>query len=342
MSSNETAPSRPQLPSNFATELWQNYAAQQKRKIATGSPTAAITPSEISPEDYTSFTTHLQSSTRILALFGAGLSAASGIPTFRGAGGFWREYDCMTLATPSAFAKDPALVWQFYSYRRHCALNAKPNPAHFALAELAKKKPEFFAISQNIDGLCQRAGHPADNIEALHGSLFSNRCTECSYIENNNFADPLVPAFALPANVDPTDARFPLKDIPVEDLPRCPKCTGLFRPNVVWFGESLPDGAEERVDDWMMRGDAEAGKGKGKIDLMLVVGTSALVYPAAGYIHAARARGARIAVFNMEEPTEEGPTSHLKKGDWFFKGDAATLLPEMLKEVIGVLPAAES
>ncbi|KAJ6572243.1 DHS-like NAD/FAD-binding domain-containing protein [Mycena capillaripes] len=338
-SSEELSPSRPQLPSNLANELWQRYAAQQKRKLAETTQSSPSSASEISAEHLTSFTTHLRSSTRILALFGAGLSAASGIPTFRGAGGFWREYDSMTLATPSAFAKDPALVWQFYSYRRHCALGANPNKAHIALAELAKKKPEFFAISQNIDGLCQRAGHPPENIQAVHGSLFSNRCTKCAYVEYDNFQDPLVPAFALPADVDPADAKFPLKSIAVEDLPRCPECAGLLRPNVVWFGESLPQDAVDRVDSWMNGAGATGDEvEKGRIDLMLVVGTSALVYPAAGYIHAARARGARIAVFNMEEPMEEGPTSRLKDGDWFFKGDAAVLLPELLKEVIGVVP----
>ncbi|KAJ7655333.1 putative SIR2 family histone deacetylase [Mycena rosella] len=327
----ETTASRPQLPPNFATELWQRYATQQKEKLAA--KTTEVSESvEISPSDVLSFTTHLQSSTRILALLGAGLSAASGIPTFRGAGGFWREYDCMTLATPRAFAKDPALVWQFYSYRRHCALQASPNRAHLALAELAKKKPEFLAISQNIDELCQRAGHPEENIQAVHGSLFSNKCTKCPYVENGTFADPLVPAFALPADVDPADSKFPLKEIAVEDLPHCPDCQALLRPNVVWFGEPLPAGAVDRVDNWM-RGDS--GDEHAKVDLMLVVGTSALVYPAAGYIHAARARGARIAVFNMEDPTEEGPTSRLKEGDWYFKGNAAILLPELLKGVIG-------
>ncbi|KAJ7842402.1 Sir2 family transcription regulator [Mycena leptocephala] len=245
-SSDEVSP-RPQLPSNFANELWQRYAAQQKRTMpkATAQPSSA----EVSLEDYT-----------------------------------------------SAFSKDPALVWQFYSYRRHCALRATPNKAHLALAELAKKKPDFFAISQNVDGLCQRANHPPENIQAVHGSLFSNRCTKCAYVENDNFADPLVPAFALPDDVDPSDAKFPLKSI---------HCAALLRPNVVWFGESLSESAVDRVDSWML----------------VCVGV-----PGAGYIHAARARGARIAVFNMEEPTEEGPTSRLREEI------------ELLKEVIGAVP----
>lgn len=102
--------------------------------------------------DIESFTAHLQSSKRILALLGAGLSASSGLPTFRGAGGLWRTHDATSLATPEAFARDPALVWQFYSYRRHMALKASPNRAHLALAELATKHPGFLALSQNVDG----------------------------------------------------------------------------------------------------------------------------------------------------------------------------------------------
>ncbi|KAJ6599976.1 silent information regulator protein Sir2p [Mycena vulgaris] len=321
MASDGTNP-RPQLPPNFATDLWQSYATQQKRKLAAASESTSPSPPSISPEDRTYFAEALHSSTRILALLGAGLSAPSGLPTFRAAGGFWR---------------DPALVWQFYSYRRHCALRAAPNEAHRALAELARARPGFLAMSQNVDGLCQRASHPPENIQPVHGSLFSTRCTQCPFVEHDNFADPLVPALAQPEDVDPADATFPLTQIPVADLPHCPECGGLLRPDVVWFGESLPAGVLERVEDWMRGGDGDAPP---KIDLMLVVGTSALVYPAAGYIHAARARGARIAVFSMEELAEEGPASrvNLKEGDWFFKGDAAVLLPELLKGVIGSVP----
>jgi NAD-dependent deacetylase sirtuin 5 len=106
----------------------------------------------IPQKDLESFQQHLQQSTRILSLLGAGLSASSGLPTFRGAGGLWRTHDATQLATPEAFDRDPGLVWQFYSYRRHMALKAKPNPAHYALAELAKKKDGFITLSQNVDG----------------------------------------------------------------------------------------------------------------------------------------------------------------------------------------------
>lgn len=116
--------------------------------MASSAPGRSVVPKE----DLESFQAHLNQSTRILALLGAGLSASSGLPTFRGAGGLWRTHDATSLATPEAFNRDPGLVWQFYSYRRHMALKAKPNPAHYALAELARKKPDFVTLSQNVDG----------------------------------------------------------------------------------------------------------------------------------------------------------------------------------------------
>ena len=114
---------------------------------------SATRPSVVPPEDLASFQAHLKKSKRILALLGAGLSASSGLPTFRGAGGLWRTHDAVSLATPQAFEHDPGLVWQFYGYRRHMALKAKPNAAHYALAELARKKPDFITLSQNVDGV---------------------------------------------------------------------------------------------------------------------------------------------------------------------------------------------
>lgn len=139
-----------QEPSKIASQLQKQYAKQQRRKAPQGAlPSPTL---NIPPDDYTSFVSCLKTSTRILALFGAGLSAASGVPTFQGAGGFWRNHEATELAKPEAFEKNPSLLWQFYNYRRHCALKAKPNRAHVALAKLAEKKPDFLAISQNIDG----------------------------------------------------------------------------------------------------------------------------------------------------------------------------------------------
>ncbi|KAF1965709.1 DHS-like NAD/FAD-binding domain-containing protein [Bimuria novae-zelandiae CBS 107.79] len=301
-------------------------------------------PSVAQQAEIESFQDHLSKSTRILALLGAGLSASSGLPTFRGAGGLWRTHDATDLATPEAFSRNPGLVWQFYSYRRHMALKAKPNPAHYALAELARQKDGFLTLSQNVDGLSPRAKHPEDRLKLLHGSLFDVKCFEffCNYVERNNYTDPIVPALAIPTSEeDPTttsalavreldisDERVYIPELDYEHLPKCPKCKrGLLRPGVVWFGEALPSGVLSDIDDWM--------KQKGKVDLIMVIGTSAKVYPAAGYVDAARAKGARVAVFNMDP--NDVPASGLYEGDWFFQGDAAQILPEILKPVIGEL-----
>ncbi|KAI4169742.1 MAG: hypothetical protein LQ343_005483 [Gyalolechia ehrenbergii] len=324
-----------------------------------------MTSNNVPTKDRESFTEHLKKSYRILALCGAGLSASSGLPTFRGAGGIWRNHEATSLATPEAFEADPALVWQFYSYRRHMALNATPNPAHFALAKLARKRSEFVTLTQNVDGLSQRAGHPTSQLHLLHGSLFDIRCTSfyCDYTEQNNFTDPIVPALAIPKgssqplpsttdttgaeasqsladamkgststeegkDLDISDAGVSIPNIPIESLPRCPKCqTGLLRPGVVWFGEALPEKTMTAVDKFVE---------ESKIDLMLVIGTSAKVFPAARYVEEARYRGARVAVFNMDK--EDGKKG-LTKQDWLFHGDAGVLLPELLKPLIGDLPA---
>ncbi|KAI4842662.1 SIR2 family histone deacetylase [Aureobasidium sp. EXF-8845] len=295
--------------------------------------------------DIESFTAHLQSSKRILALLGAGLSASSGLPTFRGAGGLWRTHDAISLATPEAFSRDPGLVWQFYSYRRHMALKAQPNRAHLALAELARKHPGFLALSQNVDGLSQRAKHPPEKLQLLHGSLFNVKCTSfyCSY-HGENFTDPIAPALRIPLDEsDPTtkdalharhdqkeldiaDAEVRLPSVTTADLPICPKChEGLLRPGVVWFGESLPSKVLNTVDSFI--------NDSAKIDLIMVIGTSASVYPAAAYVDDARAKGARVAVINADRADE--PAGGLDDNDWFFEGDAAQIIPDILKSVIG-------
>lgn len=133
-------------------------------------------------------------------LVGAGLSASSGLPTFRGSGGLWRNYDAMDLATPDAFQNDPSLVWQFYSYRRHAALRAKPNKGHYALAELARRRPgQFLTLTQNVDGLSARAQHPQEDLLCLHGDLFTVKCTSfmCSYKQEGVLDDPLTPALKV-------------------------------------------------------------------------------------------------------------------------------------------------
>lgn len=310
----------------------------------------------LDPAAVADFRQHLSQSTRILALLGAGISASSGLPTFRGAGGLWRTRDATSLATPSAFRADPALVWQFYSYRRHMALNAKPNRAHLALAELSRKKPEFVTLSQNVDGLSPRAGHPAEQLKLLHGSLFDVKCFDetCGYIRTNDFTDPIVPALALPSIEDTTASStavpshtsqaptpptknhalltgadissiaIPLPQIPLHALPACPQCqTHLLRPGVVWFGEPLPPPVLDSIDEFI--------SGPEGIDLMLVIGTSSIVYPAAGYTEKARSKGARVAVINMDADHAKG----MREGDWLFQGDAAEIVPELFRGVIG-------
>ena len=190
-------------------------------------------------------------------------------------------------------------------------------------------------------------------MKLLHGSLFDVKCSDffCKHIEKNNYADPLVPALAIPTDEsDPTtttaleargiqpreldisDENVPLPEIPLAQLPKCPKCkTGLLRPGVVWFGEQLPSGVIGDIEDYM-----EENK---KIDLIMVIGTSAKVYPAAGYVDMARAYGARVAIINMD--SGDVPAGGMYKGDWFFEGDAAQILPEILKGVIGELEAED-
>ena len=359
---------------------------------------AKATPQVVPSKDLASFTEHLQGSTRIMALLGAGLSAASGLPTFRGAGGMWRTYDSVALASPEAFCIDPGLVWQFYSYRRHMALNAKPNRAHLALAELANRRPGFLTLSQNVDGLSPRAGHPAKQLKLLHGSLYDIKCFDCDYIRKDDFSDPVVPVLAMPEDAsemheslqaqsrqktviglsdaiekkaaeigaaaaaaatdsegrpeikfttgksqavstkkqtlikgaDISDINVPIAKISAEELPHCPECkTGLLRPGVVWFGEALPEDVIKSIDDWI--------QSTPKIDLMLVIGTSSQVYPAAGYTDIARKKGAKVAVINTDEDDAVG----LKSGDWFFQGDAGEIVPEILKSVIGEIEPLE-
>ena len=182
--------------------------------------------------------------------------------------------------------------------------------------------------------LSQRAKHSAENIQPIHGSLFDIKCTNslCTHVEIENFTDPLVPDLELTGEHDISDVKFPLKNIPLENLPRCPQCQSLLRPAVVWFGEPVPMAAIDRIHKWL---------DGGKVDLMLVVGTSAKVWPAANYIHAARVAGARIAVFNNDEPEMDEPNTRLREQDWFFQGDAGVIIPDVLKEVIGVVPELE-
>ncbi len=202
----------------------------------------------------------------MVALTGAGISAASGIPTFRGKGGLYKNLHAQDLATPEAFARDPATVWEWYGWRRDLVRRARPNAAHRALRELSELVGRLDIITQNVDGLHEQTGLAGEGgIVRLHGSLWRMRCTRCGREVEDRSAGPYPP-----------------------DLPHC-SCGGLMRPAVVWFGEQL---ASEDLD--------EAGALTRHADVFLVVGTSAVVYPAAGFLGLASQQGAFVAEFNLE------------------------------------------
>ncbi|CAG8559222.1 1863_t:CDS:2 [Ambispora leptoticha] len=246
----------------------------------------------------TSFHKVLNSSKHIVALCGAGLSAESGIPTFRGEGGLWRQFSAIELADPNAFKRNPSRVWQFYHYRRELVMKKSRNRAHKALIEFSKKvnsaKPRtqtFSVITQNVDGLLTTSisddVNGIDNLIEMHGTLFKTRCTACGDIRSNRDS-PIVPA--LQGNEDLSlDA-----DIPLDQLPRCSLCTGLLRPHVVWFKESLDSMVFEKIQIELDR-----------CDLMLVIGTSGTVYPAAGFASYIREKGGIVANFNIEKMGED-------------------------------------
>jgi len=267
------------------------------------------------------FQDHIVTSQRILALLGAGLSAASRLPTYRGAGGLWRNHDATQLSTPAAFAADPALVWEFHLERRKEVVEAEPNPAHYALAELARKKKQFLALTMNVDELSERAGHPEEQLCHLHGRLLDIKCTKCDLLLRGQEAQNAIKSLL--------DKDSP-NSFTIEDIPRCQSeaCDGLLRPGVVWFTESLPQPILKSVSTWIDESDPEK-----TIDTMLVIGTSALVYPATAYIEAARRKGARVAVVDIAQ--EDPSLLALEEQDWYFQGDAAIVVPEMLKPVIG-------
>ena len=205
----------------------------------------------------------LQTAEKLTIMTGAGISAESGVPTFRDAQtGLWAKYDPQELATPTAFRRDPKLVWEWYAWRRELIAQAQPNAGHIALARLEKHLPTFTLITQNIDGLHRAAGS-SDPIE-LHGNIARTKCFEDGRIVDS----------------------WPETD---EVPPRCPHCGGLLRPDVVWFHESLPEQALNK-----------AVAAAENCDLFFSIGTSALVQPAASLAHYARRSGAAIVEINLE------------------------------------------
>jgi NAD-dependent deacetylase len=228
----------------------------------------------------------LRDASSIAVLTGAGVSAESGVPTFRGNNGLWKQYRAEELATPGAFARDPKLVWEWYDWRRSLIAEAKPNAGHYALAAAESSARKFTLITQNVDGLHELAG--SRNVLRLHGSIWTLRCVECLR--------------------EREDLRTPLPEIP----PRC-ECGGLLRPGVVWFGEALP------AQIWR---DAETAARQA--DLFLLIGTSAVVYPAAGLASMAKSSGARVVEINIAE------TGLSDSIDEFLQGPSGELLPQLI------------
>lgn len=223
---------------------------------------------------------------RVTVLTGAGISAESGVPTFRGADGMWKNHRATELATPQAFARDPELVWAFYNWRRNLISKVTFNAAHKALVELERQVPHFTLITQNVDGLHLLAG--SRNLLELHGNLWKVQCTECDRVVLDRSSD-------------------------MGALPKCAECGGLLRPHVVWFGESLdPDVLGRAV---------EAARSS---QIMLVIGTSAIVQPAASLGLEAKAGGATVAEINLE------PTGHSGAMDYALHGKAGDIVPRLV------------
>lgn len=235
----------------------------------------------------------LRTRERVVVLTGAGVSAESGIPTFREAqSGMWARFRPEELATPQAFRRNPGRVWAWYQWRRNLIADAAPNPAHRAIAEMEQHLSHFTLITQNVDGLHSQAGSTAP-IE-LHGNITRNRCFEEGTIVKSGEE--------IASNSD--------------DPPRCPRCGAFVRPDVVWFGESLPAHAMDA-----------ALKATHRAQAFFCVGTSALVHPAAALPYAAIERGA----LTVEVNPQETPVSSL--ADYVLRGPAGEVLPELVSKV---------
>jgi NAD-dependent deacetylase len=227
----------------------------------------------------------------VSVLTGAGVSAESGVATFRGSGGLWEGYRIEDVATPEAFQRDPALVWKFYNMRRAALRTVKPNPGHYALARLesAWTSSRFTLITQNIDGLHQLAG--SKHVLEIHGNLAWVRCSSCGVTANRRFE-------------------------PLPDEPLCEACGKRLRPAVVWFHEYLPE------EVWSEASEKVAGS-----QCLLVVGTSAIVYPAAGLIQAAR----RLEIPVIEVNLEATEISHHDLIGLY--GPSGAILPQLVQRL---------
>jgi NAD-dependent deacetylase len=232
---------------------------------------------------------------RLLVLTGAGVSAESGIPTFRGKNGYWRNLDPIKLATPEAFARDPQLVWDWYRERRERIRNAQPNAAHEAIARLAKQTEEFLLVTQNVDDLHARAGLPGEKMVQIHGDIFITRCSRCTFQHEHEHEHEH------------------------ESVPNCPQCDALMRPGVVWFGEQLPRRELQRVESYLDGGACDA---------VIVAGTTATFGYIVDWTLSASHGGSELIEVNPEEtPLSQFATRLVRE-------PAAISLPRIVEELL--------
>ena len=234
----------------------------------------------------------LERARAVAVLTGSGISADSGIPTFRGADGLWKTFRAEELATPEAFARNPHLVWEWYNWRREVIAAKQPNAAHEALVELERRlesrADRFHLITQNVDGLHRAAG--SRHVTEIHGNIWRVRCTGCGGVADN-------------------------RDVPIQILPTCIHCQAVLRPHIVWFGEAL---AEEDL--------RESYEALESCEVLLIIGTSGLVYPAASFAPVAKAAGAYVVELNLET------TPSTEVVDCAFQGRAKDLVPALLEQ----------
>lgn len=245
---------------------------------------------------------HLADAERVAVLTGAGISAESGIPTFRDPGGLWQRFKPEELANVDAFLQNPVLVQGWYAHRREVATGCAPNPGHRALAELEALVGAFALITQNVDNLHQRAG--SQRVLELHGNIMRSYCVDCG----RPAEDADLPAAAVPGAASSGEAAA--------EAAQCPACSGLLRPDVVWFGEWLPPDTFEAA--------AQAAR---TADVFLSIGTSAVVYPAAGLPLLAKEHGAFVAEVNVERSAIAGGL------DEVVLGPAGEVMPRLVEAV---------
>ena len=229
---------------------------------------------------------------RVLVVTGAGISAESGIPTFRGADGYWRNHRAEELASPEGFARDPQLVWEWYDHRRRLVAECEPNAGHQAVAALERRAPEFMLITQNVDGLHRLAG--SERVVELHGNIWRVK------------------------RADGGGAPFEDRELRDKDqLPPRDEAGRLLRPDIVWFGEILPEAELRRIDDFLSRGD---------IDVCFVIGTSAVFHYIVNFALSARAGGALVVEVNPEPSLPAGLAEAV------FAQPAGAIMPQLLPD----------